>query len=223
MGKLNGRNTGTGNVTAAEKFMRMLNESLSDDPHLTDAELIGLGAGLVDSEDESRLRAHTQRCAHCAAELATFAAPMAAWGDPAAIERLEARINRPAILSGGSGSAEPWWSRGFGWVPLAGLRPKLGAFAASIDEATIDLPIYEGDSVVTGLTGIVQRREQEYYVRITTSPEFGDSQDGRQVEVIAAEPTTGRILLQRKVDLDQYVLLGTDLPLDSNSITARLI
>jgi hypothetical protein len=198
-----------------------MDETLSNNPHLTDAELIEFSADVIDRTVASLYSAHLDRCSKCAAEVAQIKVGLSIWQSPSEIERLEARIGRPAVMS--DEEAKPWWTRVLDLVSVAPLQHSLGAHAAVADSEVIKFPVYENQAVSHGLTGLIQRRGQEYQIRITPSHEDKQEYRDRLVEVVLADLKSENVLLQRKIPIDRFVLLGTDLPIRTEKIAARLI
>jgi hypothetical protein len=230
MGKLNQGRLNDSNPS--RQFLFALADTLNEDPHITDAELIEWAAGVMDDEPAARLQSHIGHCKACAAESEAMNTCLTGWADAGAMVRREARIGRPQVMNPGyvgapsppaTGEAgeSPWWSFVAGWAPLASLRP-LGAMAAGIDTAFVTFPIYDQETIVIGLSGTVQRRGNEFYVRVSVAPEARDAYRGRTVELAAVEPESGQPRLLRKVGIDQTLLLGTDLQIATHKITARL-
>ncbi|BDI31615.1 hypothetical protein CCAX7_36660 [Capsulimonas corticalis] len=203
-------------------FKDLLHNTLGEEAHASDTELIELSAGVMHPELEPLIREHIGQCVQCAAELAELQATLSSWEDPLVIERRETRIHRAAVMRGADSNS--WWTAIRDWVTLVGLRPALGAMAASDDSDELHFPIHEEDgTVVAGLLGVVQRRGPAYYVRLTTSHSLRDQYAGRQAEVVVADPETRKVLITRKATFYQFVLLGTDLQIDSQKIAARLL
>jgi hypothetical protein len=200
-----------------------MEETLSNNPHLTDAELIEFSADVVDSMMANLYRAHIDRCSKCAAEVSQIRGYLAIWNSPTEIVRLESRIGRPAIMS--DEEAKPWWTRLVDLISVAPLQIPLGANAAAAvaDSEIIKFPVYENQAVSHGLTGLIQRRGQEYQIRITPSHQDKQEYRDRLVEVVLADLKSENVLLQRKIPIDRFVLLGTDLPIRTEKIAARLI
>jgi hypothetical protein len=198
-----------------------LNGTLSNDPHLTDSELIEFSAEVIDGETAAQYASHLERCSMCASLAAMFAEQMAIWRVPAQIERLEARIGRPSIIS--EAPAPPWWKVALDWVSVATLRPSLSAMAAPADSEVIKFPVYEDQVITDGLSGMIQRRGQEYQIRITPSDQDKKEYQGRLVEIVLADLDSEQVLLERKIPIDRFVFLGTDLPIMTEKIAARLI
>lgn len=228
MGKLKQRYSNDHNPS--QQFLRALKETLSEDPHLTDTELIEWSAGVVAADGAERFRSHISRCGQCAGEVAGMTAHLAEWAETEAMARREELIGRPSVMNAEAASIVtpqappkelPWWSAVAGWVSLAPLRP-LGAMAAGIEAGVVKFPIYDRDAIVIGLSGVVQRRGKEFYVRVSAAPEALDAYRGRIVELAAVEPESGRALLLRKIGIEQTLLLGTDLQIATHKITARL-
>lgn len=202
-------------------LMGLILNTLSNDPHLTDVELIEFTCGVSDLQEYSRHHEHILHCNMCGAQAERLSAQLATWQDPAQIERLEARIGRPAVMR--QKAVEPWWSRIADWVSVAPLRAGLGARAAGLDEEVIRFPVHGPIDIAPGLSGIIQRRGQEFRVRITPSIELGASYQDRLVEVVLVESGTDNVLLQRNIPINRFVLLGTDLPIRTEKIAAKLI
>ena len=87
----------------------------------------------------------------------------------------------------------------------------------------MSFPVYDGASITPALRGSLQRRNSEYYVRISVEPDAAGGFEKRQVEIVLADPASGEVMLQRKVQFDQILLLGTNLQITTQQITARLI
>jgi hypothetical protein len=199
-----------------------MNGTLSSDPHLTESELIEFSAEVVDGETAAQYASHLEHCSMCASLAAMFVEQLAIWRVPAQIERLEARIGRPAIIS--EAPAPPWWKVALDWVSVSTLRPSLSAMAAAAaDSEVIKFPIYEDQVITDGLSGIIQRRGQEYQIRITPSNQDKKEYQGRLVEIVLADLESEHVLLERKIPIDRFVFLGTDLPIVTEKIAARLI
>jgi hypothetical protein len=197
-----------------------MDETLSNDPHLTDAELIEFSAGVVDRDVARQFIVHMEHCSECAAGISLLKGQLEVWQSPMEIERLEARIDRPRVMSD---EEAPWWTRALNWVSITPLRQAFGAHAAGVDSEVIEFPVYENQAISGGLSGIIQRRGQEYQIRITPSREEKQEYRDRLVEVVLADLKSENVLLQRKIPIDRFVLLGTDLPIRTEKIAARLI
>ncbi|MGO8672572.1 MAG: hypothetical protein ACLQVD_14555 [Capsulimonadaceae bacterium] len=200
-----------------------MEDVLSEDPHLSDTELIEFAsrpAGLPE---------HVSRCTRCSETLQALQIRVDSdWSDPAAVSRREARIRTAEILGEDADTASPdedavpWWRSALEWVSLAPLQPA-GAFAADAAVETIKFPVYQGDMLVIGLSGLVQRRGPEFYIRVTASPESRPAYQRSLVEVVVATLETGRTMVQRRIGLEQFILLGTNLDVAAQRITARLL
>jgi len=214
---------GNGSYTNGEPGVERLRESLvdaiSDDPHPGDASLIELTAGTLAPRTSRVVRTHVENCDRCRTELARLQAAVESWEDAVARERRESRIGRKETLESG----RPWWTALVGLVRAAPLRPRLAAMAAGLEGSSVDFPVFEGSRAAEGLSASIQRRGSEYYLRVASSLEKRDAYRGRWVEVVLAQPETDDTLLERRVSIDQYVLLGTDLPITTELIAARLV
>jgi hypothetical protein len=220
MGELNPGNLNR--IVTPQSFAAMLRDTLSDDPHLTDAELIELGTGLIDPESEQSLLEHLKCCAHCSGELEGVRASLSPWENPSILQRLEERIGRPAVMA--ETVEKPWWSSLAQLTPLSIFRSGLSASASpASDIGVVHFPIHAGSEAVVGLSGVVQRRGQAYYVHLTASPGLMNEYQARQVEVVLIDPESGRSLINRKATFDHFVLLGTDLEIGTHKIAARLL
>jgi len=207
-------------IFALEQAIR---QTLSDDPHLTDAELIELSAGVMEIEEERRLLAHVDHCAVCAAGLHGLRAGLSTWDDPAVLMRRERRIRREEVMSRGDEPEKPWWMSIGELVSLATFRPGLAMAAAGDEIGVVHFPIYEGEFAVVGLSGVIQRRRQAYYIHLTASQSAGSDYGLRQVEVVVVDPDSGKTLIHRKAGFGQFVLLGTNLQIGAQRIAARLL
>ena len=205
-----------------EKLKASILNTLSSDPHLTDVQLIEFSSGVSDVVSTSVYVQHVRNCTHCAAEAVHLTAQLAVWQVPFEIERLEERIGRPAAMA--QRSAKPWWVRVGEWVSVAPLRAGMGAHAAAaLDVEVINFPVHGETDIAHGLSGIIQRRGQEFQIKITPSSEQGVSYKDRFVEVVLVESGTEDVLLQRNIPINRFVLLGTDLPIRTERIAAKLI
>lgn len=211
----NSRQQGT-----APRLWSALQQTLSDDPHLTDVELIELSAGVIGAEAALRLWAHTRNCPKCTAEIERLSSQTAAWNDPREIERREARIGRHR--SPQERTERPWWAAAAQWVSIAALRPQLSALAAGDDVSVVPFSVTDGRKIVADLSGAIRRGDNVYHVRITSTPEIKEAYVGRMVEVVLADRNTEDVL-SRRVPMDQWDLLGTDLDIATKSIAARLL
>jgi len=198
-----------------------LEKDLSRDPHLTDVEFIEFGADVVDAVETVRLRNHVARCAQCAGELSSLREIGEVWNDSAAY--LEARISRSETVPS-KRKKESWWEYAMGWTSLAPLGRGLAAMAATDDTAFVDFAVEnEDDAPVEGLTGVIQRRGDEYYVRVAATVEVLDRYRGRLVDIAAVDNATNQLSFQRKIGLGQFVLIGTKLDIASMKLSARLL
>jgi len=212
-GNKNGRGFGNAFWTRFEK-------DLSPDPHLTDVEFIEFAADVVDAVEAVRLRNHVARCSQCAGELGSLREIGEVWNDSAAY--LEARISRPKTLVNDA-KKESWWEHALAWTSLAPLGRGLAAMAAADDTAFVDFAVEDEKDTVDGLTGVIQRRGDEYYVRVSATAEVQDRYLGRMVDIAAVDSTTNQLSFQRKINLGQFVLIGTKLDIGSFKLSARLL
>jgi len=213
----NGSNPGS--LSADDRLRASLADAVSADPHPDDVSLIELTAGALAPRTSKLIRSHIEHCDLCKSEVARLQAAVESWEDAVARERRESRIGRREMLKSG----RPWWTALAGLVSAAPLRPRLAAMAAGIDNPAVDFPVYEGSATAEGLSASIQRRGSEYYLRVAPSQEKRDVYLGRWVEVVLAQPETDDTLLERRVSIGQYVLLGTDLPISTELIAARLV
>lgn len=198
-----------------------IKQTLSIDPHLTDSELIEFCSDVVEQEALERFKGHLKHCSRCTSEASGLNAIMTVWSSPTEIERLETRIGRPGVMSGEGSPLS--WARNLSWSPLAALRQSLGAYALAIDSEVIAFNIYDNHQIASGLSGSIHRRGQEYQIRITPSTEDRQEYLDRLVEVVLADTDTEDVLLHRRIPIDRFVLLGTDLHITTEKIAARLI
>jgi hypothetical protein len=210
----------THETLSSKKLKASILNTLSSDPHLTDLQLIEFSSGVTDPESTAVYYQHVQGCMSCEAEAALLIGHLAVWQVPSEIERLEARIGRPEVMAGRS--AKPWWEQVANWVSVAPLRVT-GAHAAGLDFEVINFPVHGESEIAHGLSGIIQRRGQEFQIKITPSTEQTVSYKDRMVEVVLVESGTEDVLLQRNIPINRFVLLGTDLPIRTERIAAKLI
>ena len=204
-----------------EQLKASILNTLSDDPHLTDVQLIELVSGIMSPDAVSTCQSHMAACSACSMEHDQLSHHLAIWLVPSEIERLEARIGRPEVMN--PKSSAPWWARVTEWVPVGSLRASMGAHAAPVDVEVINFPVHEESEIAPNLSGIIQRRGQEFQIRITPSVGQSTSYKDRLVEVVLVESGTENVLLQRNIPINRFVLLGTDLPLRTERIAAKLI
>jgi len=198
-----------------------LKNDLSPDPHLTDVEFIEFAADVVDAVEAVRLRQHVAGCSQCAGELSSLREIGGVWKDSAAY--LEARISQSKPVPS-EPKQEAWWAQALAWTSLAPLGRGLAAMAATDDTAFVDFAVEnEDDTPVDGLTGVIQRRGDEYYVRVAATIEVHDRYRGRMVDIAAVDNATNQLSFQRKIGLGQFVLIGTKLDITSVKLSARLI
>jgi len=203
-----------------EQLKASILDTLSHDPHLTDVELIEFSSGTSTSESTGIFQQHVENCSTCAAELKLLSAQLVVWENPVEIERLEARIGRPEVM--GRKSVQPWWVRVTDWVSVAP-KSAFAAHASAIDIEVINFPVHGESEIATELSGIIQKRGQEFQIRITPSGEQSISYKDRLVEVVLVESGTENVLLQRNIPINRFVLLGTDLPIRTEKIAAKLL
>jgi len=208
------------NVNTEQLKASILN-TLSSDPHLTDVQLIEFASGALNLETASLCQQHIQHCKACAAETELLSLQLAVWQSPTEIERLEARIGRPAVMS--QRPAQAWWAQIADLVSVAPLRVKMGMHATGRDVEVIKFPIHGESEIALGLSGIIQRRGQEFQIKITPSIEQTLSYKDRLVEVVLVDSGTDDVLLQRNIPINRFVLLGTDLPIRTERIAAKLL
>jgi len=211
------------NTGRTEQLKASILDTLSHDPHLTDVELIEFSSGTSTSESIRIFQQHVENCSTCAADLNVLSAQLAVWQSPAEIERLEARIGRPEVM--GRKSVQPWWVRVTDWVSVTPLKSAFAAHASAsaIDIEVINFPVHGESEIATELSGIIQKRGQEFQIRITPSGEQTMSYKDRLVEVVLVESGTENVLLQRNIPINRFVLLGTDLPIRTEKIAAKLL
>jgi len=208
-------------IGRTEQLKASILDTLSHDPHLTDVELIEFSSGTSASESTGIFQQHVENCSACAAELKHLSAQLVVWENPVEIERLEARIGRPEAM--GRKSAQPWWVRITDWVSVATPKSAFAAHASAIDIEVINFPVHGESEIATELSGIIQKRGQEFQIRITPSGEQTISYKDRLVEVVLVESGTENVLLQRNIPINRFVLLGTDLPIRTEKIAAKLL
>jgi hypothetical protein len=215
------KNSMSPRIGRTEQLKASILDILSSDPHLTDAELIEFSSGTSTLESNAIFQQHVESCPMCATELNLLSAHLAVWDNPSEIERLEARIGRPEVM--GRKPAQPWWVRVTDWVPLASPKGAYSAHASAIDIEVINFPVHGESEIATELSGIIHKRGQEFQIRITPSGEQTISYKDRLVEVVLVELGTENVLLQRNIPIDRFVLLGTDLPIRTEKIAAKLL
>lgn len=206
-----------------ERFLQAMEQTLSSDPHLSDVDLIELGAGALSIDDERRLQRHISNCGRCAGELNELEAQIsAAWGDPVAVERRETRIGRQRVLS--DIEEAPWWAEMLsGWTSLHPFRKALAARAEGGGAESVSFSVLDNGRPAYGVAGFVQRRGSAFYLCVTTTAEARAAGPVGQVEVVAVDREKGIVLFERTVNPDQFTLLGTDLEIGSQQITARVL
>lgn len=209
-------NIGHSSVT---RFQYLLAETLSDDPHLTETELIEMAAGVLHKSEEQRLNCHLGHCRNCANELSLLTSQVAAFEDPQALSLREARINRPQILN--STINTHWW-RFAAFTPVLSQRPAYAAFALNYNESLLEFPVYHNSSKVNGCFGILNKHGLEYYLRVSAHPLLDPEYRDHSVQVVFVETDTGNLVIQREMSFDQLVLLGTELDVARLSVTARI-
>ncbi|MCW3061884.1 MAG: hypothetical protein JWQ02_3705 [Capsulimonas sp.] len=202
------------------RLSNLLRQTLSEDPHMTDSELIELSAGVIDATEAVKLWKHAHSCPECSAEIERLMGQSAVWDDPWEIERREARIERSHAAR--DPGEQPWWAAA-AWAAISLLHPRRGALAADDDAPMASFPITDSEGIVAELSGVIQRRGNEYHVRITSAPGASGSYQNRWVEVVLFGQDSDDPLLRRKVPVDRFILLGTDLAITTDKITARLL
>ena len=213
--------TNNGRQPDSNNLLQALERSAINDDHLTDVELIELSAGVLDEDTSRTLQIHLAHCLQCQSEVAMMQAKAQDWTRHGVAASLQNRLRARAPAA--ARQEEPWWSHITSWISLASVRPLQGAYASGQDLAAVDFPVYDGSQVSQVLHGSLQRRNNEYYVRIFVTAGESAELAGRQVEVIIADPETGQVMLQRKVQPDQLLLLGTNLNITTHQVTARLV
>jgi len=203
----------------SKRLQLSIADAVGAEPHLDDSTLIEMTAGILSGYALNVARGHIQTCERCRTEADALKAAVESWQDAKAMELREARIGRALALE----QARPWWTKLPSLVSAAALRPRLAAMAAGIESPSVDFPVYEGSLTAEGLFGTIQRRGSECYLRVASSQEKRDTYQGRWVEVVLAQPETDDALLQRRVSIGQFVLLGTDLPITTELVAARLV
>ena len=215
-----GNKNGTG---PGDGLWASLEKDLSRDPHLTDVEFIEFAADVVDAGEAMRLRNHVARCSQCAVELGSLRSMGTVWNDSAEYLPLEARISGPESLLS-EPKKESWWAYALAWTSLAPLGRGLAAMAAVDDTAFVDFVVLdEEEGTIEGLAGVIQRRGDEYYVRVAATVEVHDRYRGRMVDIAAVDNATNQLSFQRKIGLGQFVLIGTKLDIASVKLSARLL
>ena len=213
--------TNNGRQPDSNHLLQAIERSAINDDHLTDAELIEFSAGVLDKDTISMLQVHLDHCLQCQSEVSMMQAKALNWTQHRSGASVKKRLQaKPAALPR---QEEPWWSRVTSWISLTPVRPLQGAYASGHDLAAVDFPVYDGVLISSVLHGSLQRRNNEYYVRVSVDSDQSAKLAGRQVEVIIADPETGQVMLQRKVQPNHLLLLGTNLNITTHQITARLL
>lgn len=201
-----------------------LETDLSRDPHLTDAEFIEFAADVVGAIDAMRLRNHVARCSVCSRELGVLREIGTVWDDPARVGSLEARIAQTVNPLPRELDTQAWWAHAFSWTSLAPLGRGLAAMAATDEVASVDFTVQgDDDTSIEGLAGVIQRRGDEYYVRVAAAVEVQEGYRGRMIDIVTADNATNQLTFQRKIGIGQFVLIGTKLDIASVKLTARLL
>jgi len=193
--------------------------ALKDD-HVSDADLIEFGADVLDNEKKEHFLAHVKQCSDCRREVEKIREAALVWDQ-----------TRPALGSVHVSKtadevdavSEPWWKRIPRWTPLASLRPLQGVYAAGFDSSHIEFPVYYGETITLALAGSIMRQNNEYYVRISITGHAPASMNSRKAEIVLEHASTREVTVQRTIPMEQLIFLGTDLPIETQRITARLI
>ena len=96
--------------------------------------------------------------------------------------------------------------------------------AATDEVASVDFTVQgDDDTSIEGLAGVIQRRGDEYYVRVAAAVEVQEGYRGRMIDIVTADNATNQLTFQRKIGIGQFVLIGTKLDIASVKLTARLL
>jgi len=213
--------TNNGRQPDSNNLLQAIERSAINNDHLTDTELIELGAGVLDEETLRTLQVHLDRCLQCQSEVSMMQAKALDWTRQGLAVSLKEKLRTKPVAV--PRQEEPWWSRVTAWISLAPVRPLQGAYASGQDLASVDFPVYDGSQVSPMFRGSLLRRNNEYYVQISVATDESAQLAERLVEVIIADPGTGQVTLQRKVQPNQQQLLGTNLNITTHQVTARLL
>ena len=185
-------------------------------PHLTDAEFFGLSLDQLSPQEKQAAAEHMSRCPACNEEWERLQTLNALWNEPAEVARLEAR--RRALASQPHTSLLQRLAEGM-VTSLQALLPRQEAFAQGVEneEADVTFVIAEGKTVIKDLNGLLRRKNREFYARITADSEEAQQFAQRSV-LITLQNAEGAPFLQRHLDVGVAVLLGTDLPLTTDSL-----
>jgi len=194
--------------------------------HLSDEELIYLGAGLKlppqpNQETRDWQVNHLTLCSQCNSEVNRLRHAAMLWDDPDWVRQMHSRLPQPL-------PREPlcWWSR---FLLLSSpllpfFRPPVAAYASGITLQQFPFPIYEGDTEVTGLRGYIQKRDDAFYAWIEEQPTQETDYQDQQIELVIVEPDSGQPILQRSLRVGQLTLLGTLLPISERTrAMARIV
>lgn len=100
---------------------------------------------------------------------------------------------------------------------LASLAPAAGAYAKGATAAPeiVEFPVAGEEGLLEGVTGMIVRRGNDYYVRIELSETRLKCDFSASVLVVIYDPVTERVILERVVRPERTILFGTNVALTS--------